>query len=42
MEREDGKNIPRAKAQRRKALPRFLKGFLCAFAALREKYFRRS
>jgi hypothetical protein len=31
------KNITHAKAQRRKALPRF-QGFLCAFAPLREKY----
>ena len=30
--------ISHAKAQRRKALPRF-KDFLCAFAALREKNF---
>jgi hypothetical protein len=29
------KNITHAKAQRRKALPRF-QGFLCAFAPLRE------
>jgi len=27
-----------AKAQRRKALPRFQKGCLCGFAPLREKY----
>jgi hypothetical protein len=32
------KGISRAKAQRRKALPRFLTGFLCAFAPLRGNF----
>jgi hypothetical protein len=31
-------NISRAKAQRRKALPRF-HGFLCVFAPLRESFY---
>jgi len=31
------KKIPPAKTQRRKALPRFLQVFLCAFAPLRER-----
>ena len=34
----DEREMPRAKAQRRKALS-VSQGFLCAFAPLREKYF---
>jgi hypothetical protein len=38
MKRLCTKKISRAKAQRRKALPR-CQGFLCVFARLREKNF---